>query len=60
MQETEPNRFRAVAGAVRAAEQVGDAPGARRHFAHLLEIAARADDGARPELAAAQGYIAKR
>jgi tetratricopeptide (TPR) repeat protein len=59
VQKTEPNRFGAVAGAARAAERAGDAEAARRHYAHLLEIAARADDGARPELAAARAYIAK-
>ena len=56
---TEPNRFRAVSGAARAAERAGDAEATRRHYAHLLEIAARAEDGARPEVAAARAYAAK-
>ncbi|WP_052389564.1 tetratricopeptide repeat protein [Belnapia moabensis] len=59
VQETEPRRFRAVNGAARAAEMAGNAQAARRHYAHLLEIAARAEDGARPELATARAYIAK-
>jgi tetratricopeptide (TPR) repeat protein len=58
-QETEPRRFRAVFGAARAAELAGDTGAARRHYTHLLEIAARAEDGARPELAAAREYTAK-
>ena len=58
-QETEPRRFRAVFGAARAAELAGDTATARRHYAHLLEIAARAEDNARPELAAARAYTAK-
>jgi tetratricopeptide (TPR) repeat protein len=37
---TEPNRFRAEAGAGRAAAAAGDAEAARRHYARLLEIAA--------------------
>jgi hypothetical protein len=57
--QTEPHRFRAVAGAARSAEQLGNGEAARRHYAHLLEVAAQADDGARPDLAAARAYIAK-
>ena len=57
--QTEPNRFRAVSGAARAAERAGDAEATRRHYAHLLEIAARAEEGARPEVAAARAYTAK-
>jgi len=59
VQKTEPNRFGAVAGAAQAAERAGDAAAARPHYAHLMEIAARADDGARPEIASARAYIAK-
>jgi Flp pilus assembly protein TadD len=58
--QTEPNRFRAVSGAARAAERAGDAEAARRHYAHLLEIAVRAEDGARPELVAARAYTSGR
>jgi DNA-binding SARP family transcriptional activator len=57
--QTEPNRFRAVAGAARAAERAGDAGAARRHHAHLLEIAAGAEEGVRPEVEAARAYTAR-
>jgi tetratricopeptide (TPR) repeat protein len=56
---TEPNRFRAEAGAGRAAAAAGDAEVARRHYARLLEIAAQAQS-ARPELVAARQYLAQR
>jgi hypothetical protein len=39
----EPNRFRAVAGAMEAADKTGDLKAARVHAAHLLEQAASAD-----------------
>jgi hypothetical protein len=42
VQKTEPGRFRATYGAGRAAELGGDGEAARRHYAHLLEVAARA------------------
>ncbi len=35
VQQTEPNRFRAVYGAGRAAELAGDRDEARRHYQHL-------------------------
>jgi hypothetical protein len=57
--QSEPNRFRAVSGAARSAEQLGNDEAARRHYVHLMEFAAQADDGARPDLAAAKAYIAK-
>jgi len=41
--EKEPNRYRAVAGAMTAAKEAGDLEMARRHAAHLLEQAAEAD-----------------
>ena len=56
---TEPNRFRAEAGAGRAAAAAGDAEVARRHYARLLEIAAQAQS-ARPELVVARQYLAQR
>ena len=58
VQETEPNRFRAVFGAARAAEQAGQAEAARRHYARLLDIAAAADTP-RPELAMARRYLGR-
>lgn len=58
VQQTEPRRFRTVYGAARAAELAGDAEAARRSYARLLEIAARADTP-RAELAAARAYLAR-
>jgi tetratricopeptide (TPR) repeat protein len=49
----EPNRFRAVYGAARAAAQMGDQTAARRYYAQLVEICARAD-ATRPELVEAR------
>ena len=45
VQQTEPRRFRAVYGAARAAELLGDREAARRHYSNLLQIAARAQPG---------------
>jgi len=50
----EPNRFRAVYGAARAASLMGDRAAARRYYAQLLEIAERGDTRNRPELAEAR------
>jgi tetratricopeptide (TPR) repeat protein len=55
VQQTEPDRFRAVAGAARAAEQAGEAEAARQRYARLLEVAA--GDTPRPELQAARRYL---
>jgi hypothetical protein len=52
--EREPNRFRAVYGAARAASLAGDRPTARRYYAQLLKICARAETPGRPELAEAR------
>ena len=57
VQKTEPNRFRAVYGAARAAELSGDAETAKTHYTHLTQIAAKADTQ-RPELEAAKKYLA--
>jgi hypothetical protein len=46
----EPNRFRAVYGAARAASLSGDAAAARRYYAQLLKICQRADAPGRSEL----------
>jgi hypothetical protein len=59
VQQTEPRRFRAVAGAVRAAEQAGDRAAARRLAASLLEIAPNAD-ATRPELVQARALVESR
>ncbi len=50
----EPNRFRAVAGAVRAASEAGDTAAARKHAAELLAFCKKADTPGRPELGAAR------
>jgi len=59
VQETEPNRFRAIFGAARAAERAGDTETARRHYARLLDIAAAADTP-RPELDRARASVGQR
>ena len=46
----EPNRFRALAGAMRAASAAGDRATARQYAALLVKICARADKPGRPEL----------
>ncbi|HEX5216089.1 MAG TPA: hypothetical protein VFV98_11550 [Vicinamibacterales bacterium] len=50
----EPNRFRAVYGAAKAASLAGDQASARKYYAELLKIAAKADTPGRPELAEAR------
>lgn len=50
----EPNRFRGVYGAVRAAQDAGDRQKARTYAAKLIEICQRADTPGRPELQEAQ------
>ncbi len=46
----EPNRFRAVYGAARAAADAGDRGKAAAHFATLATLTTRADRPGRPEL----------
>jgi hypothetical protein len=50
----EPNRFRALAGAMRAAAAAGDRAKARTHAAQLLAIAADGDQPGRTEVAEAR------
>jgi tetratricopeptide (TPR) repeat protein len=50
----EPNRFRAVYGAARAALLMGDHAAARHYYDQLLKICERADTPGRPELVAAR------
>jgi hypothetical protein len=50
----EPNRFRALSGAARAALLTGDRVAARRYYAQLLKICERADTPGRAELADAR------
>jgi len=52
----EPNRFRAVAGAARAAAAAGQRTKAASYYSQLLRICARADAGARPELIDARSF----
>jgi hypothetical protein len=54
----EPNRFRAVAGAMRAAEAAGDRTTAASHARELLEIAKTADSD-RPDLGRARQLLGK-
>lgn len=55
----EPNRFRGVFGAGRAAELAGDREKARRHYGHLIHLVG---DGAadRPELRQAKAFVGTR
>ena len=53
----EPNRFRALSGAVRAATRAGQADRARAHAQTLLKVCAKADAPARPELAEAKKLV---
>jgi tetratricopeptide (TPR) repeat protein len=57
VQGVEPNRFRALAGAGRAAELAGDLAAAKRHYGEVLEITASADSS-RPEIEAARAFVA--
>ena len=50
----EPNRFRAVHGAARAAALMGDRAAARRYYDQLFTLSVRADRPNRPELAEAR------
>jgi hypothetical protein len=54
----EPNRFRSLYGAARAAELAGEMEQARTVYGQLVALAANAD-GERPELAAAQALLAQ-
>lgn len=55
-QRVEPNRFRGLAGAARAAELAGDDARARTYYASLLQLGGQADTE-RPELARARAYL---
>jgi len=52
----EPDRFRGLYGAARAAAQSGDLARAKRHFARLVDMAGQGDS--RPELAEARKFLA--
>lgn len=51
---TEPGRFRAIAGAIAAAQAAGDSASVRRYTKQLTVVAARGDHPGRAELAAAR------
>jgi hypothetical protein len=57
-QKSDPNRFRGLAGAARAAELAGDRDKTRGFYAQLTALAASADTE-RPELAQAKAFLAK-
>ena len=56
----EPNRFRAVAGAARAAAAAGDRRTAATYYARLVTICARADRPGRAELIEARRHTTRR
>lgn len=55
----EPNRFRGLYGAARAAELSGDRDKARSYFTKLVALAEKADTE-RPEIAEARAFLAKK
>jgi hypothetical protein len=56
----EPNRFRGIAGAARAAVATGDRARASALYTQLLDLAAKADPNARPALLEASRFVAQR
>jgi hypothetical protein len=55
--EKEPNRFRTVVGAAKAASLAGDRQKARKYYTQLLKICDRADRPGRPELQEARQAV---
>ncbi|MEO6223070.1 MAG: hypothetical protein ABIP90_07450, partial [Vicinamibacterales bacterium] len=53
----EPNRFRAIYGAAKAASLTGDRAMARTYYEQLLTICTRADSPGRPELSEARKFV---
>jgi predicted Zn-dependent protease len=53
----DPNRFRGIYGAARAAADSGDSAKAKRNYARLINLAAKGDP--RPEIEQARNYLAK-
>jgi tetratricopeptide (TPR) repeat protein len=53
-----PERYRAIAGAARAAERAGKTENARDYYTRLLDLA-KPGDGTRPEIAQARAYLEK-
>ena len=58
--EHEPNRFRTLAGAGRAASALGDRARARKYYGQLLRLGAHADRPWRPELSEAANAMRSR
>jgi tetratricopeptide (TPR) repeat protein len=54
-----PNRYRGIAGAARAADAAGDRQKAAAYFARLVALSRNADT-ARPELVQAEAYLAQK
>ena len=54
----EPRRFRSIYGAAHAAQLLHRRDTSRRYFRELLEICAKADKSARPELKEARDALA--
>jgi tetratricopeptide (TPR) repeat protein len=57
VQQVEPNRLRALAGAGRAAELAGDPAAAKRYYGEVVELSASATVS-RPEIEAARAFVA--
>jgi tetratricopeptide (TPR) repeat protein len=57
-QQTDPNRFRSLAGAARAAELTGDRTKARAYYTQLIALGEKSDTD-RPELTQARAFVAK-
>jgi tetratricopeptide (TPR) repeat protein len=57
VQRREPNRFRALSGAGRAAELAGDLDAAKRFYGQALDLVASADSS-RPEIEIARAFVA--
>lgn len=54
--QKEPDRYRALAGAARAAARAGDRAAATRHYGRLLQVCERADSPGRSELVEARRF----
>ena len=57
-QNREPNRFRGIYGAARAAEAAGDQAKAKTYYTRLLDLAKTADT-VRPEITQAKAYVSR-
>ena len=53
----EPNRFRTLYGAARAASATGNATAARRYYEDLVKVCAKADTPVRAEVAEARRFV---